>query len=64
MILWWLLDRSSGQTATSRLVSLIGRMLPKASLALRLRFVRSWIVEGDDLIGAALLPADGDDAPA
>lgn len=57
VILWWLLDRSSGQTATSELLSLIGHMLPKASLALRLPFVRGWIVAGDVLFRAALLAA-------
>lgn len=45
VILWWLLDRSPGQRATAGLVALLERLLPAASLVLRVpgagAFVRS-----------------------
>jgi AcrR family transcriptional regulator len=55
VILWWLLDRSPGQRATSALVALLRRMLPSASLTLRLSPVRSFIQSADALFKEALL---------
>jgi AcrR family transcriptional regulator len=55
VILWWLLDRSAGQRATSSLVALLRQMLPSAVLALRLRAVRGFVESADSLVGEALL---------
>ncbi len=43
VLLWWLLDRSPGQRATSALVGLIRQMLPSAALTLHLRPVRGFV---------------------
>jgi hypothetical protein len=59
IILWWLLDRSPSQRATSALVALLRRMLPSASLTLRLSPVRSFIQSADALFKAALLEDAG-----
>lgn len=63
VILWWLLDRSRNQVATRALAGLIGRILPRASLVLRLPFVRSAVMSGDALLreaifGETLTPAE------
>jgi AcrR family transcriptional regulator len=55
VILWWLLDKSPGQRATQGLLSLWRRMLPSASLALRLPMVRGAVQSADILFGEALL---------
>lgn len=55
IVLWWLLDRSSNQRATIALVALLRRMLPSASLTLRLSPVRSFIQSADALFKEALL---------
>jgi AcrR family transcriptional regulator len=55
VILWWLLDKSPGQRATRGLLSLWRRMLPSATLALRLPMVRGAIQSADMLFGEALL---------
>jgi AcrR family transcriptional regulator len=55
IILWWLLDKSPGQRATHGLLSLWRRMLPSATLALRLPLVRGAIQSADMLFGDALL---------
>jgi hypothetical protein len=55
VILWWLLDKSPGQRATQGLVSLWRRMLPSATLALRLPMVRGAIQTADMLFAEALL---------
>ena len=55
VILWWLLDRSPGQRATSGLVALFRQMLPSAALALRLRPVRGFVESADSLLEEALL---------
>jgi len=55
IILWWLLDRSPDQRATSALVALLRRMLPSASLTLRLSPVRSFVQSADALFKDALL---------
>lgn len=60
VILWWLLDKSPGQRATQGLLSFWKRMLPSATLALRLPLVRGAVQSADMLFREALL--DGPDA--
>lgn len=60
-ILWWLLDKSQGQWATDRLVALLERALPLATLALRVPRVRALIVAADGLVRAALFDDDAVD---
>jgi AcrR family transcriptional regulator len=55
VLLWWLLDRTPGQRATSALVLLTKQLLPSASLAIRVPPVRRFIVSVDELMGEALL---------
>jgi AcrR family transcriptional regulator len=55
VILWWLLDKSPGQRATQGLLTLWRRMLPSATLALRLPVVRGAVQTADMLFGEALL---------
>jgi len=55
VILWWLLDRSPGQRATSALVALFRQVLPSAAPALHLRPVRRFVQSADALFGEALL---------
>lgn len=49
VILWWLLDLSRQQRATSGLVSLMQRMLPSMALTLRLPPVRGFVSSADEL---------------
>lgn len=58
VLLWWLIDRSPRQRATDGLIELIEHSLPRAALALRLPFVRSFVRTGDGLIRQALLPEE------
>jgi len=55
VILWWLLDKSPGQRATAELLSLWKRMLPSATLVLRLPLVRGAVQSADMLFREALL---------
>lgn len=55
VLLWWLLDRSPDQRATSALVLLTEEMLPSAALAVRVPSVRRFIVSVDGLMREALL---------
>jgi AcrR family transcriptional regulator len=55
VILWWLLDKSPRQRATRGLLSLWRRMLPSATLALRLPVVRGAVQSADMLFAEALL---------
>jgi AcrR family transcriptional regulator len=55
VILWWLLDKSPGQRATRGLLSLWRKMLPSATLAMRLPIMRAAILSADMLFGEALL---------
>lgn len=55
VILWWLLDRSPGQRATTALVGLFKQIMPSAALALRLRPVRGFVQSADALFADALL---------
>ena len=63
VLLWWLLDKSSHQRATSALVTLTQQLLPSAALALRVPPVRRFVVSADELIREALFgnqsPAEG-----
>jgi len=55
VLLWWLLDRSAKQRATSALVSLAGQMLPAVSVALRLPALRRFVVSLDELVRDGLV---------
>jgi hypothetical protein len=54
VVLWWLIDRSPGQRATSALVTLLRHMLPSAGLALRLGAVRGYVMAADAILGEAV----------
>ena len=55
MLLWWLLDRTPQQRATTALVGLLAQLLPSASVALRLPPLRRFVVALDSLMGEALV---------
>ena len=54
ILLWWLLDRSSKQRATTALISLMRQVLPSAALTLRVPHVRRVVLALDALIREAL----------
>jgi hypothetical protein len=54
VILWWLLDKSPRQRATTALVSLFRQVLPSAALTLRLPPIRKFVQSADDLFREAL----------
>jgi hypothetical protein len=54
VLLWWLLDRSSGQRATGALISLTHQILPSAALSLRFPPVKRFVIAVDQLIREAL----------
>jgi hypothetical protein len=54
VLLWWLLDKSSHQRATTALVSLTQQLLPSAALTLRVPPVRRFVVSIDGLVREAL----------
>ena len=54
VLLWWLLDKSAHQRATSALVSFTQQLLPSAALALRVPPVRRFVISVDELIRQAL----------
>lgn len=54
VLLWWLLDKSPRQRATTALVSLFRQLLPSATIALRVPPVRRFVVSVDELIRDAL----------
>jgi AcrR family transcriptional regulator len=56
VLLWWLMDRSPGQRATTGLVNLIEQTLPSTSLVLRFPPVVRLLRTGDALFRSALLP--------
>jgi AcrR family transcriptional regulator len=64
VILWWLLDRSPGQRATTALVALVRQTLPSAALALHLRPVRTVIRGVDALVREALIGDPSTPTPA
>jgi hypothetical protein len=53
-ILWWLLDKSPQQRATTALMALVRRALPACALTLRLPRARAFVVAGDKLFREAL----------
>jgi hypothetical protein len=55
VILWWLLDRTPDQRATTSLVALFRQILPSAALTLHLRAVRGFVQSADALFAEALL---------
>jgi hypothetical protein len=55
VLLWWLLDKSTHQRATTALVSLTRQLLPSAALTLRVPPVRRFVLAVDELIQEALL---------
>ena len=54
VLLWWLLDKSPRQRATTALVALLEHAMPSAALALRFGPVRSIVRRGDELFSEAL----------
>ncbi len=54
IILWWLLDKSPRQWATTSLMSLVRRALPACALTLRLPRACAFVVAGDKLFRQAL----------
>ena len=54
VLLWWLLDKSQGQRATTKLVALTEQLLPSAAFALRLPVMRRFVGTLDELIREGL----------
>jgi AcrR family transcriptional regulator len=54
VLLWWLLDKSLKQRATTALISLTQQLLPSAALALRVPPVRRFVISVDGLVREAL----------
>jgi AcrR family transcriptional regulator len=50
VLLWWLLDKTAGQRATTALVRLTDQLLPSAALTLRLPPIRRFVIAIDELI--------------
>ena len=57
VVLWWLLDKSPRQRATTALVRLIASGLPAAAMTLRLPKVGAFVLAGDRLFQEALIGA-------
>jgi AcrR family transcriptional regulator len=55
VLLWWLLDKTTHQRATTSLVGLIGGLLPSAALTLRLPPIRKFVLGVDELIREGLV---------
>ena len=54
VLLWWLLDKTANQRATTTLVSLTRKLLPTAAMALLVPGVRTFVISVDELIKEAL----------
>ena len=54
VLLWWLLDTTARQRATTALVQLFEGILPSAAMTLRLPFVRRFVLSVDALVREAL----------
>jgi len=54
VLLWWLLDKTPKQRATVALVALAERLLPSATLTLRLPSIRQFVIAVDELIREGL----------
>ena len=65
VLLWWLLDKTPHQRATTALVALTNQILPSAALTLRLPPIRRFVNAFDALIREGLfgVPADTASAP-
>jgi AcrR family transcriptional regulator len=50
IVLWWLLDRSSGQRATAGLLGLLERALPFVAIGLRVPLAADLLVAADELV--------------
>jgi AcrR family transcriptional regulator len=59
VLLWWLLDKSQGQRATTHLVGLTEQLLPSAAFALRLPVMRRFVSTLDELIREGLFTTPG-----
>ena len=59
VLLWWLLDKSANQRATSGLIAVTERLLPSGSLALRVPAVRRFVLAVDALVGEGLIGDTG-----
>ncbi len=57
ILLWWLLDKSPSQRATTALVTLLERALPLIAASLRVPGVPGLLVAADALVGEALFNA-------
>jgi len=55
VILWWLLDRSPRQRATTALIALLEKMLPSADMVLKLPPVRGFVMQADALFVEGLI---------
>jgi len=55
VLLWWLLDKSAKQRATTALVDLTRQLLPSAALTLRLPPIRRFLVALDVLVREGLI---------
>ena len=64
VLLWWLLDKSKHQRATSALVSLTQQLLPSAGLALHVPAVKRFVVAADELLREALISNPSEPIPA
>ena len=62
VLLWWLLDKSAKQKATTALVSLTQQLLPSAALTIRFPPVRRFVLSVDELIREALFGEEGQTA--
>jgi AcrR family transcriptional regulator len=64
VLLWWLLDKSAKQRATTALVPLFQQILPSAGMTLRLPPVRRFVMSADELLREALFsdPSEKRDA--
>jgi AcrR family transcriptional regulator len=54
VLLWWLLDKTPRQRATTALVGLARQLLPSAAFTLRLPLIRRFVIAMDELIREGL----------
>jgi AcrR family transcriptional regulator len=54
VIMWWLLDKTAEQRATTALVALLRQVLPSAAVTLRLPPIRGFVQSADELFREAL----------
>jgi AcrR family transcriptional regulator len=58
IILWWLIDKSPNQKATTELVAALERVMPAASLALKFKPARAWLQMADTVCRSGLFGED------